>query len=196
MKKLQYITLIAISLFIFGCDTNDDGFYNNVFVDTSALVTIDPHSSNYTVNEDLYVTVNIPRLITEVGQTNPLDVFQTTGATEFTFSYVIEKQIDALNWEVVHVNDNQLHIEKGNAQNDGVYIFGVCEYNTTNETYEYRVGFPLLNAGTYRMSFGYNSDSVNSVELRSESPNTRLVLNINSAMTGLDNGGYYNFVVN
>jgi hypothetical protein len=65
-----------------------------------------------------------------------------------------------------------------------------------DNTYEYKVGFPLLSSGTYRLSFGYNSDSYTSVELRSDSPATRLILNINSLVSGIDSNGYYNFTVN
>jgi hypothetical protein len=193
MKKLHYILLIAVALLVSNCDTNDDGFYNNVFVDVPNLVAMDAHSTTYNVGEKLYINASFSRYLNDNGRT--LDAYHTTGATQFTFSYVIEKQVNATDWEVVTVNDNQLDIVKGNAQN-GSYVYGICDYNTTSEIYEYRVGFPLLSAGTYRLSFGYNSDSVNSVELRSLSPTARLILNINSAITGLDTGGYYHFTVN
>ncbi|MCF6129537.1 hypothetical protein L1S35_07620 [Flavobacterium sp. AS60] len=192
MKKLHYILLIATAFLVSNCDTNDDGFYNNVFVDIPNLVSIESHSPTYTVGEKLYIDADFPRYLSDGAL---LDIYQTTGATQFAFSYVIEKQINATEWEVVSVNDSQLDIVKGDAQN-GSYVYGICEYNTTDETYEYRVGFPLLTAGTYRMSFGYNSDSLNSVELRSLSPATRLVLNINSVVTGLNSSGYYTFSVN
>jgi hypothetical protein len=193
MKTINYILLISFAFLLSNCNTNDDGFYNNVYVDIPNLVTIDPHASAYTVGEKLYVNANFSRYQNENGQ--PLDLFKTTGATTFTLSYVIEKQIDATNWEVVSVDDNQLDIIKGNAQN-GVYVYGICELNDANQTYEYRVGFPLLTSGTYRMSFGYNSETTNSIELLSQSPATRLVLNINSSISGLDSEGYYNFTVN
>lgn len=192
MRKIKYIALIIVALFVSNCDTNDDGFYNNVFADVPYLVNIDVHPSTYNVGEKLYVNANFSRYLDENGRT--LDIFKTTGATEFTFSYVIEKQVSSI-WEVVSVADSQLDIVVGNAQN-GSYVYGICAYNTTNETYKYRVGFPLLSTGTYRLSYGYNSDSDNSVELRSLSPTTRLILNINSLVTGLDANGYYNFTVN
>lgn len=182
-----------MAILVSNCDTNDDGFYNNVFVDVPNLVTIDAHSNVYTVGEKLYINADFSRYLPNGIST--LDAFHTTGANQFFFSYVIEKQTSTTTWEVVTVNDSQLDIVKGDAQN-GSYIYGICEYNTTNEHYEYRVGFPLLAAGTYRMSFGYNSESVDKVELRSLSPATRLVLNINSAITGLNSNGYYNFTVN
>lgn len=191
MKKLHYILLIAFACLVSSCDTDDDGFYNNVFADVPNLVAIDAHPATYTVGEKLYVSADFSRYLNDGAL---LDVFQTTGATQFAFSYVIEKQVNATTWDVVAVNDSQLDIVKGNAQN-GSYIYGICEYNTTDQTYEYRVGFPLLSPGTYRLSFGYNSDSATQVELRSLSPATRLILNINSAVAGLNASGYYNFTV-
>jgi hypothetical protein len=192
MKKLHYIVLFAVALLFSNCDTNDDGFYNNVFTDVPNLVSIDVHAPAYNVGEKLFITADFSRYLNENGTT--LDAFKTTGATQFAFSYIIEKQINATLWEVVAVNDTQLDIIKGTAQN-GSYVYGLCQYNTVNERYEYRVGFPLLATGTYRLSFGYNSDSKNVIELRSLSPATRLFLNINSTITGLDNAGYYNFMV-
>lgn len=190
MKKLHYILLIAVAFLFTNCDSNDDGFYNNVFVDIPNLVAIDAHPSNYTVGEKLYVSADFSRYLSDGAL---LDIYQSTGATQFAFSYVIEKQVGT-EWEVVSVNDNQLDIVEGSAQN-GSYVYGICEYNTVDQTYEYRVGFPLLAAGNYRLSFGYNSDSVNKVELRSLSPATRIIMNINSLVDGLDGNGFYNFTV-
>jgi hypothetical protein len=192
MKKVHYTILILVAFLVTNCDTNDDGFYNNVFIEVPNLVTIESPTTTYSVGQKLYVSSQFPRILNDGAL---IDIFQTTGANEFVFSYVIEKQINATEWEVVTVNDSQLDIVKGNAQN-GSYVYATCQYNTVSGLYEYRVGFPLLSTGTYRMSFGYNSDSVNSVELRSLSPATRLILNINSTITGLNPSGYYNFTVN
>ncbi len=192
MKKIHYILLIAFAFLVSNCDSNDDGFYNNVYVDIPNLVSIESHSSTYTVGEKLYIDADFWRYLSDGAL---LDIYKTTGATQFAFSYVIEKQISPTEWEVVTVNDSQLDIVKGDAQN-GSYVYGICEYNTADETYEYRVGFPLLSTGTYRLSFGYNSDYLDKVELRSLSPATRLILNINSLVTSLNDDGYYNFTVN
>jgi hypothetical protein len=193
MRKIYYIVLIATIALFSNCNTNDDGFYNNVYVNIPNLVSINAHPTTYSIGEKLYINANFSRYLDENGKT--LDIYKTTGATEFSFSYVIEKQVDASTWQVVSVNDNQLDIIKGTAQN-GAYVYGICEYNTSNETYEYRVGFPLLSAGTYRLSFGYNSDSGDKVELRSLSPATQLILNINSLIAGVNTNGFYNFTVN
>lgn len=192
MKKLHYIFLFSFALLAASCDTDDDGFYNNVYADVPNLVAIDAHAPNYTVGEKLFLSADFSRYLNDGAL---LDIYKTTNATQFAFSYVIEKRNSASQWEVVSVSDSQLDIQKGIAQN-GSYVYGICQYNAVDETYEYRVGFPLLTAGTYRLSFGYNSDAKNVVELRSLSANGNLFLNINSAITGLDANGYYNFTVN
>lgn len=191
MKKLHYILLFAVAFLVSNCDTDDDGFYNNVFVDVPNLVTMDAHSTTYTVGEKLFLNADFSKIVNDGAL---LDVFQTTGANQFAFSYLIEKQVGA-DWQVVSVNDSQLDIQKGNAQN-GSYVYGICQLNDINQHYEYRVGFPLLAAGTYRLSYGYNSDSLNSVELRSLSPSGRVILYINSTVSGVDANGYYHFTVN
>jgi hypothetical protein len=193
MTKFKYIFLLAITLSLTNCDTDDAGFYNTVFVNLDNLVTIEPHSPVYNVGENLRITADFSRLQIENGQ--QLDIYTTTGgAPEFTFSYVIEKQISAEVWETVNVLDSQLDIIQGDAQN-GTYVFGHCIYNATSQSYKYNVGFPLLTAGTYRLRFGYNSETSTSVELRSESAPGKLILDIDSSIAGLTNG-YYNFTVN
>lgn len=193
MRKFHYILLMTIAALVSNCDTDDDGFYNSVYATVPGLVTMDAHSTTYAVGEKLYINADFSRYLNE-GSTI-LDAYKTTGATQFIFSYVIEKQVNANDWQIVAVNDSQLDIVKGIAQNDP-YVYAVCVYNPLDETYEYRVGFPLLTAGTYRLSYGYNSDSTNNVELRSISPKRRLIMNIKSAATGLDASGFYNFTVN
>lgn len=196
MRKLFYIVLFSSTFLFTNCDTNDDGFYQNVFFEANNLVSIQTQPI-YTVGDKLYINADFSRYLPDtVNTATLLDIFQTTkGATQFAFTYVIERKINATDWEVVSVNDNQLDIIKGSAFN-GTYVYGLCQYNPADETYEYNVGFPLLVAGNYRMSFGYNSSSANKVEIRSLSQPKNLIMNINSTISGLDSGGYYSFTVN
>lgn len=196
MKKINFILLLLASFLFSNCDINDDGFYNNTTIDvTTNLVTYSP-IVNYNVGDYLYVNADFSRFQAEVGQTGLLDLYATTGNAEnYAFSYVIEKRVNETEWETVFVNDSQLQIIKGSAQN-GSYVYGQCEYNSVDETYEYNVGFPLLSTGNYRLSFGYNSESNNSVELRSINNPKEITLNINSPLANLDNNGYFFFNVN
>jgi hypothetical protein len=196
MKKITFLILFITTLFTFSCDTNDDGFYNNQIIDVNpGLITFNT-TTNYNVGDYLFVDAEFSRYQTEIGQAEILDIYKTTGNAEvFAFSYVIEKKINATEWETVFVDDSQLQINKGDAVN-GAYVYGLCEYNVADETYEYNVGFPLLSAGNYRLSFGYNSDSKSKVELRSLSKPKNITLNMNSTVANLDNSGYFYFNVN
>lgn len=195
MKLLKYTCLLAIALLFSNCNTNDDGFYNDLYLNNSNLVQIGTQPS-FATGDKIYVTANFSRYQTETGQTEPLDLYKTTGsAPEFTFSYIIERETSTDVWEVIAVNDSQLDIIDGDAQN-GSYILGHCIYDSASESYKYNVGFPLLTAGHYRMSFGYNSTSATYVELRSKPAPGKLVININSIVTTLNSGGYYLFTVN
>ena len=196
MKKITYLAVLFSTLFFISCDTNDDGFYNNKTIDVNPELVTFTNTTNYNVGDYLFVDADFSRYQTEVGQTGLLDIYRTTGNAEiFAFSYVIEKQISATEWETIFVDDSQLQINKGDAQN-GAYVYGLCEYNSADETYEYNVGFPLLSTGNYRLSFGYNSDSTKNVELRSLNKPKDIKLNLNSAVANLDNSGYFYFNVN
>lgn len=196
MKKISYLAVLFSTLFFISCDTNDDGFYNNKTIDVNPGLVTFTNTTNYNVGDYLFVDADFSRYQNEIGQTGLLDIYRTTGNAEiFGFSYVIEKQISATEWETIFVDDSQLQINKGDASN-GAYVYGLCEYNSADETYEYNVGFPLLSTGNYRLSFGYNSDSTKNVELRSLNKPKDIKLNLNSAVANLDNSGYFYFNVN
>lgn len=196
MKKLFYIVLLSCSFLFTNCDTNDDGFYHNVFLEANNLVTIQIQPS-YAVGDYLYIDADFSRYLPDSeNEASLLDIYKTTnGATQFVFSYVIERKINATDWEVVSVDDSLLDINQGSAFS-GEYVYGVCQYNNIDQSYQYNVGFPLLSAGNYRLSFGYNSSSTTKVELRSISQPKDLVMNINSTVSNIDSNGYYNFTVN
>jgi outer membrane protease len=196
MKKISYLVLFISSFFITSCDTNDDGFYNNQTIDVNPGLVSFNTTSNYNVGDYLFVEANFSRYQTEIGQTQLLDIYKTTGNSEiFAFSYVIEKKLNANEWQTIFVDDSQLQIIKGDAMN-GTYVYGMCKYNADNENYEYNVGFPLLSAGNYRINFGYNSTSTSKVELRSLSKPKDIKLNMNSTVANLDGSGNFYFSVN
>lgn len=193
MKKIHYIALLMLGLLVSNCNTNDDGFYLNKFVETNGMIVIAPHASTYAVDEKLYVTASIPRILAETGESTPLDIVKTTDASSFTFSYAIEKQ-DGDNWNIVYVDNNQIDLVKGTLLND-LYLLAGCDYVAASDSFEYEVGFPLLSPGTYRLSFGYNGVSTDRVNMRSLSSTGHVVVNLNTTVAGLDTNGFYNFTV-
>lgn len=195
MKTIQYFFFVAVATVLMAadCSNKDSEFYNDVFVTSPDLVTVE--SSDIPEDQAVYVIASIPKLLNATNLTKPLDIYKTTGgASKLNFSYEVEKQVDG-EWEYIEITNAQLQITKGTAQ-VGSFVLGSAVYNSVNQTYEYRVGLNLP-AGTYRLSFGYNSNANNIVELRSESINNNLFLNLNSPnTTDLNNEGYFNFTVN
>ncbi|RZJ67306.1 MAG: hypothetical protein EOO50_06060 [Flavobacterium sp.] len=192
MKKIKYFAFALSALLLTGCD-DEDGFYNEKYVDVANLVSISTQPS-YSVGEYIYVQADFSRYLEEPGQTTDLDIFTTTsGAPGFVFSYIIEKENGGV-WTAVESTTNTLNIIDGTAQTGG-FILATAVYDATDESYEYNIGFQLATAGNYRISFGVNSSSTNEIELRSKSPANKLFLNLISDTTQL-NGGYYTFTVN
>lgn len=197
MKKLSYLALLFVAVLFNSCDTDDDTFYKAIYVEGDNNIVTFPATTTYNVGDYFYLTVDIDRYIPEPGfPGSDLDIYRTTGnAQEFIFSYVIERKINATDWEVVTVNDSQLDINAGDALNTDAFLYGVCQYDGVDE-YLYDVGFPLLTAGNYRVSFGYNSTSTNSVELISQNSEKNLVVSLNAAVSNLDSDGFFYFTVN
>lgn len=195
MKNLKYTFLAIAALALASCDTNDDAFYNETYVRIPNLVQIESQP-DYSVGDFLYVTADFSKVLNETGQSTPLDIFASTnGAQRFNFTYILEKQLTADQWEIVEISNNDLNIIDGAAES-GSFVYAHAVYNPIDATYEYNVGIPLLSAGAYRLSFGYNSTDVDIVELRSETTGNNLFVNIESEVANLNPQGYYTFNVN
>lgn len=185
--------LLLIVLFT-GCNSNDDGFYNETYVNAGTLVNIET-LPQYQVNDVLFVNAEIPRLLQELNQPNLLDVRQSTGnADSFNFSFMLEKESPEGVFTYVDLTNNYV-ADYGDAV-PGSFIQAIVDYNPAAEAYLFRGGIRLLEAGNYRLSFGYNSTSPNKVELRSVSTGNNLRMNISSVTNNLDGQGNYNFTVN
>ncbi len=175
------------------CSNKDSEFYNDVFVSSPELVSVYmddalPTVPNITVEADIDRLLNIP------GHSRPLDIFKTTGgATKLEFSYEIEK-FNGSEWMPISIQDSQLTVDRGQAFG-GDFVLGKCVLNSAHDTYEFKTKLSGLSAGSYRLSFGYNSLSTTDVEFRSESTGNNLFLNLNSRYTALDGGGYYPFTI-
>jgi hypothetical protein len=192
MKTIQYLFFVAVATLLMAadCSNKDSEFYNDVFVTKPDLVFLEKTSSSVTVK------TTIPRLLEVDNQENLLDIFKTTGgATKMKFSYILEKQDDDGEWDYIEVPLPNIIIAKGETQS-GSFIYGSAVYNTTTLDYEYSVEIQSLTAGNYRLSFGFNINTSNVVDFRSESINNNLFLNLSTTAPLLDSGGFYPFTIN
>ena len=190
--KNTLLTLLFLSL-LMSCNTNDDDFYNTQTTSIPNLVTVEISSTGYNVGDYIYINSIINRIQTEANQSTPLDIRKSTGnASSLSFNYVLERKIDATTWETVDATSSNLNLTKGQFLN-GDYYTADALFNSLSDAYEFRAGIKLNTAGDYRITF-INSSGANQVELRSNSSESNIVLNINST-TNTANGSSYNFTV-
>ncbi len=198
MKKLHTFLLLTVSgLFFTGCDTNDNTFYNDVFVSSPDLVTIEASLAGYHVGDKIYLHANIDRLLDVDNHTNLLDIRKSSGyADRFNFSYVLEKRTTGNDWEVVNIDPSAIDVTDGSILSGSFYYAGAI-YSAATDSYNFRAGIPLLSAGDYRLSFGYNSSETQVIEIRSESVNNNLFVNLISDESNnlINSNGYYPFTV-
>lgn len=181
--------------FLFSCDTNDDDFYNTSYARVPNLVQIQI-PTNFTVGNYIYVNASINRLLAEPNQPNLLDIRETTGnASSFSFTYLLEKKISPTNWELVDASAPNIDLNNGSFETGSFYKANAI-FDATSDSYKYLNGIKLTSTGDYRLSFGYNSNSTNQVELRSNSLNGNIFLTLFTTANNLDSEGYYHFTVN
>lgn len=179
------------------CSNKDNEFYNDVFLSAADLIDVEQQTT-YSVGDILYVNTNdFKRVITEIGQTTPLDVYHTTGgAPSFTFTYLLEKSNAAGEWSTVQTSESDLVTDRGASYNFSDFVQAQALFDIETQQYEYRGGIRLNSPGTYRLRFTYNNPVSKAVVLVSDSVNNNLFATIYSDCADLDAGGYYNFTVN
>ena len=188
MKKILFLFTIALFL---GCDTDDDGFYHVEYVRSDQPLIEIETQPNYAVNDVLYINAQIPFLLNQAGEPNPIDVRRTTGeAPAFELSYSLQRNVSGNTWEVVDVTGDFVG-DVGQAD-AGYYV--IATTTLLEDSYFFRGGLRLDATGTYRIVFNTNAKDDRLATIRSKSTGNNLVLNIHSSVIGTD--GNYVFTVN
>lgn len=197
MKSLQYLFLggLATLLMAADCSNKDSEFYNDVFINSPNLITVEDNAP-YSTGDNLVISANFPRAIQEVGQSTTIDLYKTTGATAFTFSYLLEKEVGAGQWSAIEIAQNNLVQNDGNTVAYGDFVLAQTVYDPVTETYRYRAGVQMVQPGAYRLRFTYNQEPSAAIVLTSDSSNGNIFATIFSSSADLDGGGYYYFTVN
>lgn len=186
MKKIQIALLTAISSFLLvSCNTKDDDFFNSVYLDASDLVRVDDPTIDGITGNNLLIHVLIDRYLDE-GLTTPLDIYRTTGAQSFGFSYSLEVKNSSGSW-VSYLN--------GGAE----YNVGEAVYDSVNEEYTFDKSISL-NPGDYRFRLGESYQSVASTDFisRNESNKTSVIITSRPEKfdgTYFDSEGHYYFTI-
>jgi hypothetical protein len=194
-NKFKYI--LPLFVIFLACDSDDDGFYNNVYVQAEGLVDLELQDV-YQVGETFFVNAQIPRLIPEPGFDELLDVRATTGnAPTFEFTFYLERKNANGEWEVVDVTNDFVQDDGDPGIGlAGSFVQSILEYDDSDEEYQFRGGLELKQAGDYRLNFSNTSKYSNKVAINSNSVNNNIVLKIYSTSSDLDNSGFHLFTVN
>jgi hypothetical protein len=184
--------LISVFLVLIGCNNADDEFYNSIFIEVPNLIEVETQSS-YAVDDVLWINTNsFLRTLNEPGQLELLDIFATTEADFFKFSYYLEKQ-NGSNWELVDPTGNLV-----NNLGTAVILNGITGFSTLNRPinsiYEFRNGIKLTQTGNYRLTF-FSSFRGQGVDIISENDPNKTYMIITTTVVGI-NGNTYSFSVN
>ncbi|MEN9323074.1 MAG: hypothetical protein RL699_854 [Bacteroidota bacterium] len=196
MKKIQHIGFALLSfVLLVACSNKDSEFFNEVTIKVPNQLVIDTQSS-YALQDTLWLHTAFSRYLPEENYTNLLDIYKTSGnAAGFQFAFILEKKATNGSWEFYPLGYNLIE-EEGVVHEYAGYYTGFSVYNESAQTYDYKSGLKLTEAGEYRIYFGYESLVNRAVILRSNSQTSDLVVNIRSTVEALDASGYYSFIVN
>lgn len=167
MKK-NILLLVFLVFSTTSCWTDDDsGYFRSINLNVPNLIQIESQP-NFNINDYIYFDVNFSRYLPEEGFTDLLDIYKTTDATKFSFSFTLYKKSAYNIYEPINFGDFYI-LEKGEIFSDHS-SFGNAVYNSSNELYEFRAGIQLLETGEYKLEidpyiYPNNSSNSNAINL-------------------------------
>lgn len=176
MKILKSILALASVFCLSACDSSDDDFYNMVYITKPNLIEIE-RQPNYQLNENLTFHVDIPNLIEEEGQNNPLNIYEMTKSDVLLVGYHIEK------WE----NNQWIVFQEFDPEFTGAITYNGSSYQLTKQ-------IPLTQTGSYRLIFGQGFKA-NTIGIMSKLSLERQHTGITISTTAINYGDGYVFYV-
>lgn len=149
MTKLGFAIILACNLLFLGCYSGDDDSSRYIRLQISDAVVVE-NEENFVVGDTVFYEIRFSRYLEEEGYDNLLDIYETTGADEFYYSYGLNKLSSFTNnYERINIDSNFIIIEDGGQ-------FGVSAVLNDEQTeYVSRVGIVLQEEGDYRFDFDY-----------------------------------------
>lgn len=148
MKK--NIALYIVSFFMLtSCWSEDDSSnYKNINLNIPNLIQFETQPT-FNINDYVYFNINFSRYLPEQGYSDLLDIYKTTGATNFIFNFNLYKKSAYNIYEKVNFSTFYI-LDKGAIENT-YYSNGFALYNDINKMYEFRAGIQLLEQGNYKL---------------------------------------------
>lgn len=162
MKKLILVALLGLVFMFSGCmSRDDDGGYKEIRLQVEDALVLE-NEKNYTVGDIIYFELKFSRYLKEEGYDTLLDIYETTGAEEFYYSYDLEKHSEFSNSFVrVVLDSSNVTVVKGKSNTSYNGNGHIALLNKSSDLYESRLGIKLVEAGDFRFNFDYLNISGN-----------------------------------
>lgn len=153
MKKSVLVGLLVFAFLFVGCHSHDDSFSRTVRLQIEDAVEFE-NEKNYIVGDTIFFELNFSRYLKEDGYSNLLDIYETTSAEEFHYSFGLNKFSDFSNsYTRVYIDPEFIFDEKGSTFDQ----FGgtATALNQEKNSYESKIGLILAEAGRFKFDFDF-----------------------------------------
>ncbi len=152
MKHIYVTSAFALCVLLSGCYSDDDFSNSHVNLQiTDALVF--ENDQVYSVGDTIYIDLNFSRYLDEVGFSNQLDVYESSGSESFQYDLRLEKFSELSNgFRPIAVSPEFIFAEQGTADEFGRTL---AQLNNEKSQYESRVAIILPEAGRFNFDFRY-----------------------------------------
>lgn len=166
MNFSKAFLIVVVCILLTSCYSRDDDDYYSPIVLEIEDALIFENNKNYIVGDTIFFELNFSRYLKEVGYSNLLDIYETTGNEEFLYSFDVRKFSTLSNrFDRVNIDAQFLIAEKGNVYWETNNVGSVL--NQSLDLYESKVGIILAEPGDYELdlkdiyiSGEYQSDKV------------------------------------
>ena len=153
MKMQVLIVLLVFTYLLVGCTSRDDDFNNMVRLHIENAVEFE-NKNNYIVGDTIFFELNFSRYLKEDGYSNLLDIYETTGAEEFHYSFALNKFSDFSNsYTRVYIDPELIFDQKGTTFDQ--YSGATAVLNQEKNLYESKIGLILAEAGKFELDFDF-----------------------------------------
>ncbi|MFS4492465.1 hypothetical protein [Maribacter sp. 2308TA10-17] len=150
------VGVTVFCLLLVGCFSNDDGgFGRTVSLNIQDAISME-NLKQYNVGDTIFFDLRFSRYLAEEGFDEPVDIFETTKAEHFSFSFDFQKFSELENrFSPINIDEEFVVAEKRDL--DTFYYYGgygtSVGLNEAQDSYETTVGIILVEDGLFRFDF-------------------------------------------
>ncbi len=155
-KSIGLFVIVLIGLLWVQCSPPDDDYYwSYLYLEIEDAIQVE-NRETYTVGDTLFFEINFSRYLPEEGESTLLDVYETSGATEFNYNFSLLKySAFSESYQGIWWDEKFLVAEKGGKEGSDYSSRVFAVLNTEKDVYESRIGLILAEEGEFKLDFEY-----------------------------------------